>query len=119
MALCISCLCSSAKSDKIDDEEEGLATMIKNDYEDYSDTVLYDVFYEAGTMLGGWLSAAQDRAESRGDEREAKALFQEQLDLNLERDSVDARDRVAQITKIKKWHARRAELDAQKLPVAV
>ena len=49
----------------------------------------------------------------------AVALFQEQLELVRERDLVDARDRATQIAKIKKWEARRAELDVNKIPVAV
>lgn len=93
--------------------------MIRNDYEDYSDTVLYDVFYEAGTMLGGWLTEAQDRAEAQGDKSLAVVLFQEQLELVRERDLVYARDRATQIAKIKKWEASRAELDVNKIPVAV
>lgn len=40
--------------------------MVSNEYEDYSDSVLYDVFYEAGTMLGGWLSSRQVAALKKG-----------------------------------------------------
>lgn len=36
------------------------------DYGHYSDTVLYDVFYETGTQLGGYLVAAEREAEKRG-----------------------------------------------------
>lgn len=93
--------------------------MVSNEYEDYSDTVLYDVFYEAGTMLGGWLIAAKREAEARGDLATAHKLDMEHFALLDERDEVGARDRATQIAKLKKWHARRAELDAQKVPVAV
>lgn len=93
--------------------------MVSNEYEDYSDSVLYDVFYEAGTMLGGWLSSAQDKAEAEGNDALARQFFAEQLNLNRERAGVDAHDRVAQIEKIKKWHTRRAELSTKQIPIAV
>ena len=93
--------------------------MVSNEYEDYSDSVLYDVFYEAGTMLGGWLSSAQDKAEAEGNDALARQFFAEQLNLNCERAGVDAHDRATQIEKIKKWHARRAELSTKQIPIAV
>lgn len=93
--------------------------MVSNEYEDYSDTVLYDVFYEAGTMLGGWLSARQMAALKRGDIASAQKWEQARFALDDERSKVDPHDRAAQIAKIKEWHAFRAELDAKEALVAV
>lgn len=92
--------------------------MVSNEYEDYSDAVLYDVFYEAGTMLGGWLSAKQMAALERGDAVEAQRWEQARFDVDDERSEVNPHDRAAQIAKIKEWNAFRAELDAQEVLVA-
>ncbi|WP_263476211.1 hypothetical protein [Mobiluncus mulieris] len=92
--------------------------MVSNEYEDYSDTVLYDVFYEAGTMLGGWLVAAKREALARGNIAAVAEYEAEHIAMLDERDDVGAFDRVAQIAKIEQWHVRCAELDAQKVLVA-
>lgn len=74
-------------------------------YDDYGDTVLYDVFYEAGTYYGGVLVALSDQAEARGDHNRVRALLDQRIALRRERASVDPDDRDAQIACIEKWHA--------------
>ncbi len=93
--------------------------MVSNEYEDYSDSVLYDVFYEAGTMLGGWLSSRQVAALKKGNHALADRYEQERFELDEERSRVGAHDRAAQIAMIKKWHVRRVELDSSELLVAM
>lgn len=74
-------------------------------YDDYGDTVLYDVFYEAGTYYGGVLVALSDQAEARGDHSRVRTLLDQRIALRRERASVDPDDRDAQISCIEKWHA--------------
>ena len=74
-------------------------------YDDYGDTVLYDVFYEAGTYYGGVLVALADQAEAYGDESRVQELVDKQIALQQERQGVDPDDRDAQIACIEKWHA--------------
>lgn len=74
-------------------------------YDDYGDTVLYDVFYEAGTYYGGVLVALSDQAEARGDHSRVRTLLDQQIALQHERASVDPDDRDTQIACIEKWHA--------------
>ena len=71
----------------------------RDDYAGLSDTVLYDVFYEAGTMVGGALVASW-RQQFRD----------EHFSVNHERNAVAARDREGQIAWILRWEARREEL---------
>lgn len=80
-------------------------------YDDYGDTVLYDVFYEAGTYYGGVLSALQDEAMRKGDGTRARQLLDEQIELQQERQRIDPNDRTALISCIEKWHARARECD--------
>lgn len=82
-------------------------------YDDYGDTVLYDVFYEAGTYYGGVLVALSDQAEANGDQERQRELLNMRIALRRERMSVDPRDRATQIACIEKWHAlaRRARED--------
>lgn len=65
--------------------------------------VLYDMFYEAGTMLGGRLIFLLDRT---GDQK----WFDERLQLERDRRSVPANDRTAQIALKRCWDARWKEL---------
>ncbi|MDV6239362.1 hypothetical protein R3J22_07460 [Trueperella bernardiae] len=74
-------------------------------YDDYGDTVLYDVFYEAGTYYGGVLVALSDQAEARGDHSRVRTLLDQRIALRRERASVAPDDRDAQIACIEKWHA--------------
>ena len=80
--------------------------------EDLDDTVLFDVFYESGTMLGGWLVALKDKAREQGDSNALKRWGNEHDRLLEERNRVDAFDRDTQIACKLKWDARRKELDA-------
>lgn len=80
------------------------------DYARYSDTVLFDVMYEAGTYLGGCLVELERRAEAEGDADSATRWAQEDLELARERRGVDARDRQAQIAALLRWRARADEL---------
>ena len=66
--------------------------------------VLYDMFYEAGTMLGGRLIFLLDRT---GDQK----WFDERLQLERDRRSVPANDRTAQIALKRCWDARWKELE--------
>ena len=80
--------------------------------EDLDDTVLFDIFYESGTMLGGWLVALKDKAREQGDSSAMKRWDDEHGRLIEERNQVDAFDRATQIACKLKWDARRKELDA-------
>ncbi|MDN6798431.1 MAG: hypothetical protein L0L50_03835 [Propionibacterium sp.] len=82
----------------------------RDDYAGLSDTVLYDVFYEAGTMVGGALVASWRRAEAAGDQVAAQQFRDEHFSVNHERNAVAARDRQGQIAWILRWEARREEL---------
>lgn len=79
--------------------------------EDLSPTVLYDIFYENGTILGGWLVDLERRAQAVGNQALAKQCQQERMAMRREREAVGAFDRDAQIACILKWQARRAEID--------
>lgn len=80
------------------------------DYAEYSDTVLFDVMYEACTYLGGCLVELERRAEAAGDTAAKKRWAQEDMELERERRGVDARDRQAQIAALLRWYARADEL---------
>ncbi|UJH71761.1 hypothetical protein [Ornithinimicrobium sp. INDO-MA30-4] len=80
------------------------------EYATYSDTVLYDVFYESGTMLGGRLIACARAAEARGD-YEAEAGFREEMfTADRLRASVGATDRDEQVRVMIQFQTRRVEL---------
>ncbi|VEI13807.1 hypothetical protein [Trueperella bialowiezensis] len=75
-------------------------------YDDYGDTALYDVFYEAGTYYGGVLVALSDQAEAQGDHQRERELLNARIALRRERANVHPDDRASQIACIEKWHAR-------------
>ena len=79
--------------------------------EDLDDTVLFDVFYESGTMLGGWLLEAEHQALERGDDALAQSLREESFQMNRDRRGVRAEDRASQIAFKRQWDQRRHELD--------
>lgn len=81
-----------------------------NEYESYSDTVLYDVFYEAGTMLLGTLNHIENLYEERGDLELSKWAAEESVVLMRDRQGVDPFDRDEQISMIKRWKAQRSNL---------
>ncbi|MFR0556491.1 hypothetical protein PSRA_0985 [Pseudoscardovia radai] len=84
--------------------------MSEHDYSLLDGAAMYDVFYEAGTKLGGRLVALDRQAKARGDEAESAKWRAEHVALNRERAAVDPNDRAAQIAAVKRWNARRAEL---------
>lgn len=73
-------------------------------YDDYGDTVLYDVFYEACTYYGGVLAALEDEAKARGAHERAREIFERHLALNRERASINPDDREALIASIENRH---------------
>lgn len=79
------------------------------DYDLMPDTVLYDVFYESGTMLGG-AYVARMRAATDAFERERwrRALS----GLDSERASIAYDDRKGQIAAKRRWDAERKALVA-------
>lgn len=80
------------------------------DYDDYSDTVLYDVFYESGTQLGGRLVALMDQAEAAGN-HDARTRYQlRKLEIGAERAEVLPTDRAAQVAAILRWQRERQNL---------
>jgi hypothetical protein len=85
------------------------------DYTDYSPTVLYDVFYEAGTQLGGRL-AALERQDRDADPFRATAWRDERRNMRREREAIGVDDRDAQIAAIERWNARRAALSGHGRP---
>jgi hypothetical protein len=80
--------------------------------ESLSGPVLYDVFFESGTMLGGTLVALERKARAAGDMETADRWRSEHLALNRQRLAVGSRDRAAQIGMKNKWDARDSELIA-------
>lgn len=78
--------------------------------EDLEDTVLYDVFYESGTMLGGSLLRREREARMNGNDMLARQLRHERYALNQERETIAADDRSGQIAAKTKWDMRREEL---------
>ena len=80
--------------------------------ESLSGPVLYDVFFESGTMLGGTLVALERKARAAGDMDTADRWRSEHLALNRQRLAVGSRDRAAQIGMKNKWDARDSELIA-------
>lgn len=86
--------------------------MMHSDYSLLDDAAMYDVFYEAGTKLGGWLVALGRQAKAKGDEAASAKWMAEHIALNRERAAIDPNDRAAQIAAIERWNARRRELDA-------
>jgi hypothetical protein len=91
----------------------------RRDFTAYSDTVLYDVFFEAGTMLGGSLVEAERQARAGGDEEVADAHRQVRYAMVRARRRVGATDRDAQVAAIEEWGRQRAVLErGQALPAA-
>ena len=80
--------------------------------EQADDTVLYDIFFEMGTKLGGRLVALERKAEANGDAKLAEQWREEQYALDDERASVKTSDRAEQIRTLRKWRDRRNELKA-------
>lgn len=76
---------------------------MSSDYDHYSDTVLYDVFYETGTQLGGYLVAEERAAASRSDAVTVAKLRERRAALRSQREGVAGSDRVVQSALIEEW----------------
>ena len=80
---------------------------------DWSETdinVLYDVFYEQGTILAAKYIALVNRAKNDGD-RDETAFWRRQIqDLRRERSDVDPDDRSAMIETMKRWQRTREQI---------
>lgn len=87
--------------------------------EEYSDTVLADVFYESGTILGGRLVALERKAKAVGDLELAARWNAEWLEVAAERRAIKFGDRAGQIACKRKWDARYKELRTVLYPVQV
>ncbi|MDK6788067.1 hypothetical protein ACRQFD_06465 [Actinotignum sp. GS-2025c] len=74
-------------------------------YEMYSDTVLYDVFYEAGTVLGSRYISLSRQARLAGDEPREVAYRGKYVELVEQRNAVAGNDRAEQIRCINSWNA--------------
>ena len=80
---------------------------------DWSETdinVLYDVFYEQGTILAAEYIALVDRAKNDGDRDEAAFWRRQIQDLRRERSDVDPDDRSAMIETMKHWQRTREQI---------
>lgn len=81
--------------------------------EEYSDFALYEIFYEAGTELGGTLTALEIAMQKNKNQKRYESLLQEHLQINRDRFQVNNKDRNTQIRFIKRWTARREELEKE------
>lgn len=72
-------------------------------YDDIDSTVLYDIFYETGTRLGGTYVALMRQARSQGDVQQAQQWQQKHIALNRKRLSINPDDRERQIRQIHAW----------------
>ena len=82
---------------------------------DWSETdinVLYDVFYEQGTILAAEYIALVDRAKNDGDRDEAVFWRRQIQDLRRERSDVDPDDRNAMIETMKHWQRTREQIQS-------
>ena len=80
---------------------------------DWSETdinVLYDVFYEQGTILAAEYIALVDRAKNDGDRDETVFWRRQIQDLRRERSDVDPDDRNAMIETMKRWQRTREQI---------
>ncbi|MFR3600875.1 MAG: hypothetical protein ACLTUD_09585 [Bifidobacterium catenulatum] len=80
------------------------------DLEQIDSSVLYDLFYESGSKLGGALIEQERKARNEGKIDLLKSLMREEYDLLDKRDGVKSDDRDAQIACKKAWDNRLREL---------
>lgn len=79
------------------------------DYDLMPDSVLYDIFYESGTMLGGaYVARMRNAADVFERERWRRALS----GLDAERAAVGYNDREGQIAAKRRWDAERKALES-------
>ena len=78
--------------------------------EELEDSVLYDLFYEAGTILGGYQLDMEMTARADGNPELAEQLDEERRRLRRERADIAYDDRAGQIACKLAWDARIREL---------
>jgi len=78
-------------------------------YDGIDPVVLYDMFYEMGTQLGGHIIAM---ARTSNNEAERTYWYHRLRAVDDERDSIDWRDADAQILAIERWKQERDDLVA-------
>lgn len=79
---------------------------------DLDDFTLYEVFYEAGTMLNGVLVDLERQASRHGERALAADYRQERASLHRDRKNTRHDDRLRQIELADSWHSRRAMLES-------
>lgn len=72
-------------------------------YDNIDPTVLYDIFYETGTRLGGTYVALMRQARSQGEPQQAQQWQQKHIALNRKRLSINPNNREQQIQQIHTW----------------
>lgn len=88
-----------------------IETMTKEfDYNMLPDSVLYDIFYESGTRLGGVYAARMDESS---DPFEQRRWLRAQIGLDAERDAINPNDRAAQMEAKERWDAERKALEGR------
>lgn len=83
------------------------------DFASYSDTVLYDVYFEAATQLRAHLVRLERAAVAAADDEQAARWRARRFAVADERDNVDATDRAAQIAALTRWRSEMGRLTAQ------
>lgn len=75
------------------------------------DSIVYDMFYESGTMLRGALVNSARRLRENGQDTLADELMREFHMVDKERRETNPLDRAEQIERMLAWDSRRNELD--------
>lgn len=83
------------------------------DYKSIDPVVLYDIFYETGTRLGGTYVALMRKARADGDLQQERDWRDRHQRLNNERRAVNPEDTEDQIKHIHDWDALMNKLDPQ------
>ncbi|PWG62643.1 hypothetical protein [Bifidobacterium callitrichidarum] len=82
--------------------------------EELEDSVLYDLFYEAGTILGGKLFKLRQEAKAAGNLQLAEDYRNEAREMRRIRESIASNDRESQIRYKNQWDKRAQELREQR-----
>lgn len=72
-------------------------------YDAYSDSALFDVFYETGTKLGAILLEAERLARDKSDHCSVEKFRNRWDDMAFRRQSINPRNRAAQGAAIQEW----------------
>ena len=91
---------------------EGMAETKVEDFQEWDEVVLQDVFAHTCNRLQGWLIAEEREARAAGDEGRADAWRAEWFALGDERSEVRAADWKGQAAAILRWRQRQDEVDA-------